>query len=57
MSKPTDWDRVFDADKFRRLKVAYATAKKCDLVIFVFDGDEYITQFAKYLIEYLETKL
>ena len=49
--------RSFDSSKLRRFKVAYATAKKVNLDVFVFDCDEYVTSYAKYLIEYLEMKL
>lgn len=42
----------------KRLKVAYAEACKTKTKddTFVFDGNEFVLGYAKYLIEFLETK-
>lgn len=47
-------DVVFPPEKIRRLKRAYTLALSLGLTQFTFDGVEYVTSYAKYLIEYLE---
>jgi len=42
---------------FNRFKLAYARAVKDEAGLFTFDGREYVVSYAKYLIEYLETKV
>jgi hypothetical protein len=46
----------FDRPMLNRLKKAYdkATSKSKDM--FTFEGNDYVTNYAKYLIEYLEEK-
>lgn len=41
--------------KIRELKIAYNEAKKNKKEIFIFDGEEILTSYAKYLIEYVNT--
>lgn len=40
----------------RKLKSVYKTAKGRGEVSFMLDGEFYLTQYAKYVIEYAETK-
>lgn len=47
----------FTSNKFKALKTAYETAIKEQADTFIFEGKEYLVTYAKYLIEYLETKL
>jgi hypothetical protein len=46
----------FDKKKFDELKMAYNKAKVNDLESFKFEGTELITAYAKYLIQYLDSK-
>jgi hypothetical protein len=46
----------FDREKLRRLKTAYDRAVKQGNESFMFDGNELLTAYAKYLIEYLTDK-
>ncbi len=43
--------------KLKTFKKAYAKALKDKVESFDFEGNEYIPQFAKYLIEFLESQL
>jgi hypothetical protein len=47
----------FDASKYRRLKSAYELAKYCNSDEFEFDGQTYLTSYARYVLEYLKSKL
>jgi hypothetical protein len=47
----------FDKDKLNRLEQAYKFAHENKLESFWFDGQEYLTSYAKYVIEYLKCKL
>lgn len=47
------WDRPMR----ERLRKAYNKADKANQDSFVFEDNEYVTRFAKYLLEYLDTKL
>lgn len=47
---------TFEKDKFIKLKKRYNKALKDGEESFLFMGDEYLTAYAKYLIEYLSTK-
>lgn len=47
-------DVVFTPEKIRRLKVRHARAVLDNETQFTFDGVEYVTDYAKCLIEYLE---
>lgn len=47
---------MFTAASFSRLKDAYANAVEHDLESFVFDGSEWLTNYAKYAIEHLSRK-
>lgn len=44
----------FDTDKISLMKKAYEKAKEKQQESFMFDGDEYLTAYAKYLLQYLE---
>ena len=45
---------TFDKAKLKRLKLAYQKAVDTGAESFIFDGDEYLTAYAKYVIEYLK---
>lgn len=47
----------FDRAKLSKLKQAYEGAEALALDQFTFDGQEFVTSYAKYLIEYLEGQL
>lgn len=47
----------FDKQKLWRLKIAYKNAVHSKEEVFTFDNQEYLVAYAKYLIEYLESKL
>lgn len=47
----------FDKEKLARFKIAYEIAVESNVDVFVFEGQEYLVSFAKYLIEYLTLKL
>lgn len=47
----------FNKAKLIKFKKAYDKAEKADTESFVFEGNEYILGYAKYLIEYLEGRL
>jgi hypothetical protein len=49
MSKKVD----FDLKKAERLKRAYEEAIEVKAESFIFEGDEYLTSYAKYLLEHL----
>ena len=53
MNEPIDFDRA----KLVRLKRAYHRAKLEEKETFVFEGRDYLVDFAQYLIEYLEKQL
>lgn len=46
----------FDNAKLERLKAAYKKAVENGKESFFFDGQEYLTTYAKYVIEYFKTK-
>lgn len=46
----------FDRQKLRELKTLYNKAVKENKESFMYNGDEYLTSYAKYVIEYLETR-
>lgn len=46
----------FDKRKFKLFKKAYAHARELKRGSFVFDDNEFLTDYAKYVIEYLEPK-
>lgn len=48
---------IFDRPRLERLKQAYAKALRDDAAEFTFEGIQLVTSYAKYLIEYLETRL
>ena len=50
-ARTVPWDRP----KLERLKKAYAGNKSEDM--FWFEGERYVSRYAKYLIEYLEKEL
>ena len=47
---------TWTAEKLKRFKSRYLEAVQYKLEQFEFDGDEYVVGYAKYLIEYLESK-
>lgn len=46
----------FDLLMLNRLKKAYDRATSESKDMFTFEGNDYVTNYAKYLIEYLEEK-
>ena len=46
----------FDKQKLKELKSLYNKAVKESKDWFTYNGDEYLTTYAKYVIEYLEGK-
>lgn len=48
--------RQFDARKRDELRVAYNKAAAAQHESFVFEGNEWHTQYAKYMLEYLDTR-
>lgn len=44
---------LFDRPKYERLKARYAQAVAAHEEVFTFEGHDYLTSYAKYLIEYL----
>jgi len=52
-----DWQTInWTADMLKRLKAAHHKAVSSRADQFVFDGHDFDTRYAKYLIEYLEPK-
>ena len=47
----------FDVPKYKKLHKAYRRAKNAGEDTFVFEGHEIVVGYAKYLLEYLETRL
>ena len=47
---------TFTATKFKKLKTIYNKAVKEQKESFTFEGDEWLTQYAKHVIEYLTPK-
>lgn len=47
---------VFGFDNFQKFKKAYEKAVSQGEKVFVFDGREYLTNYAKYLIEFLKQR-
>lgn len=47
----------FNKIKLIKFEKAYDKAEKANAESFVFEGNEYVLGYAKYLIEYLEGKL
>lgn len=47
----------FDRQKLSNLKRAYTNALKDKKEVFKFEGNDLLVSFAKYLIEYLDSKL
>lgn len=46
-------DIQFDPEKMKRLEKAYEKAVSDGDKSFIFEGDEFVTGYAKYVIEYL----
>lgn len=44
----------FDRTKYNRLQKAYERAVVQGLDVFTFEGKEFVTSYAKYLLEYLK---
>lgn len=47
---------TFDAKKVEEFRKAYVNAKENKAESFFFEGGEYLVSYAKYLLEYLDTK-
>ena len=47
---------TFTIDTYKRLKKEYNIARKKNLEIFLFDEHKLLTDYAKYLIQYMSTK-
>jgi hypothetical protein len=47
----------FDRIKLKALKKKYTEAVKDNKETFIFEGNEFLVSYAKYVIEYLENKL
>lgn len=45
---------LIDTDTAQRLRKAYQQAKKENKETFTFEGHEFVTQYAYYLLEYLK---
>jgi hypothetical protein len=46
----------FDREKTERLREAYIAAVESDAEQFTFDGHEFLTRYAKYMLEFLDAK-
>jgi len=46
----------FTTESFKNFKTDYNSAVKNNQEMFVFDGNDFLTSYAKYVIEYLKTK-
>lgn len=46
----------FDKITYQRLKKEYQLSVDNNVEVFVFDGHELLTNYAKYMIEYLKSK-
>lgn len=44
----------FDEARYKRVKKAYQAAVEAKQEVFKFDGGDLLTQFAKYLVEFLD---
>lgn len=47
----------FDVRKLKRFKLAYKIAVADGVDHFTFEGDDYLVDYARYAIEYLEERL
>ena len=47
----------FDSKRTKRLRIAYEKATKDAKESFLFDGHEFLTDYAKYVLAYLEDRL
>jgi len=53
----TETEQVeFTPESFKLFKDAYQKAENAEDEMFTFDGRQYVTNYAKYLIEYLAPK-
>jgi hypothetical protein len=50
-------DVTFTASEVGKLRKAYEDAKEEGKEVFEFGGNEYVADYAKYLLEYLEGKV
>ena len=46
----------FNAESFKKFRARYNEAIEKKEIQFTFEGNEYLTSYAKYVIEYLEPK-
>jgi hypothetical protein len=46
----------FTPESFKNFKTDYNSAVENNHEMFVFDGNDFLTSYAKYVIEYLKTK-
>jgi hypothetical protein len=49
-----DYKVTYTKESVERLREGYKEAVACGKNEFVFDGKEYVTDYAKYMLEYLE---
>lgn len=54
MDKKTERYVEFSFDDYLRFRQMYEIAVAEKLEVFVFNGDEYLAAYAKYVVEYLE---
>lgn len=47
----------FDRKKYKKLQMAYNRAVAAEKDQFKFDDNDYVTRYAKYLLEYLDDRL
>jgi hypothetical protein len=47
----------FDRPKLDRLRAAIKAAEAAGVDTFAFDGHDYLVSYARYLVEYLESRL
>ena len=46
----------FNQESFKNFKSEYNSAVENKLEMFVFEGNEFLTSYAKYVVEYLKSK-
>ena len=54
MAEEMEFINILDNKFYKKLKLAYAEAEKKHIKVFVVDGKELVTGYAKYLLEYLD---
>jgi hypothetical protein len=46
----------FTPESFKKFKLKYKSAVENNQEMFVFEGNDFLTSYAKYVIEYIKTK-